>query len=102
MANKGGVSGRAGARRAVLRSLKDIKSIIGVLDAWWSVSGRTYEGTTYGSGTMRDRQPKEYPENQRRYWASTIQLLDQMSKHLEMLRKYCLEQHEATSEDEPK
>lgn len=88
-------SERAGARRTVLKSLASIKSRINVLQGWWNVSGTKY-GDEFGP---RPRYSEEYPEAQRRYWASTIREIDAMINDLTVLREQCIAEYDKTPEN---
>lgn len=86
-------SPRASARRHVLDRLAAAKRTISVLQGWWDVTGRVpVEG-------WRDRRSDEYPEAQRRYWASTVQQLDHLTTQLAELRKYALDEYHSTPEE---
>ena len=100
MANKH--SERASARRKVLSHIKEIKDVVKILDAWWNVSGRVYDGTLPMNQRLRERRPEEYPEMQRRYWASTINEIDKLQIRLDKLRGYCMDEFDATIERESK
>lgn len=98
-------SERASARRKVLKVLSSLKRDITTLQAWWDVRGTTYiPQITGGPSVRRDRRPDEYPEAQRKYWASTIARLDVMAFEIAELRAHCLNEYNITPapEDEPK
>ncbi len=95
-------SERAKARRTVLASLKQIKSITSTLTGWWNVTGSVYvEPADRKPGEnlyLRERLDSEYPEAQRRYWASTIDAIDTMTYRLAELREHCMTEYNATPE----
>lgn len=65
-------SRRVGARREVMRRLKEIKESVAGLQDWWKAPGVIYvppeKRIIDPAGAIREREESEYPENQRRYW----------------------------------
>jgi hypothetical protein len=95
-------SERASARRIVLTHLKEIKATASLLSGWWNVTGSVYvEPADRKPGDnmyLRDRQASEYPESQRRYWASTVNEIDMLTARLAELREHCLTEYHQTPE----
>lgn len=87
-------SPRAGARRAVLAHLREIRNTVATLHGWWNVSARIYvpsaERGSNRNAELRDREPQEYPEAQGKYWASTVAEVDKMIAELGKLRAFAV------------
>lgn len=98
-------SPRAAARRHVLKQLNDARDRLKTLRAWWTAETTIYvdaaDRAPGSNAYLRDREPAEYPEAQRRYWASTVTEIDMLITHLTGLREYCAEQYHATPEETP-
>lgn len=96
-------SPHAAARRRTLDSLRAAKRIIGTLSSWWTVDGTVYEPHPDDSvqvGTWRPRRDDEYPENQARYWSSTVFQIDELIGELTKLRAHAVTEYHRTKPEE--
>ena len=94
-------SPRASARREMWRRLNDARRTADILRSWWDVGTKVYvpqKERTDSNEYLRERRLDEYPENQKHYWASTIDGIDSLIYHLAELRTYAFEQYEKTEE----
>lgn len=93
-------SPRAAARTKTLRQIKDLKTMIVILQGWWTPSGTVWldqaDRKPGDNAYRRERLVHEYPEAQRRYWAGTIEHIDTMTEQLRQLREHCLAEYNAT------
>lgn len=96
-------SPRAAARRHVTQQLNAARDRIKTLRAWWTAETTIYvepaDRAPGDNAYLRDRLPGEYPEAQRRYWASTVTEIDTIIIALTGLREYCAEQYHNTPEE---
>ncbi len=88
-------SKRAGARRTMLRKIKELRDELDLLRTWWDVPAYIYKP---GTSERLPRPAGEYPENDRRYWAATVKRLDVIAGLIEQARQFALIEYNTTIE----
>lgn len=91
------MSKRAGAskRREILTRLASIKRKVGTLQAWWNVSSTVYipRDQQTDDRWRRPREHHEYPENDVKYWAGTVQEVDWLIGELTELKGMAISEY---------
>jgi hypothetical protein len=93
-------SPRAAARRNVVAELHKMRDQIKNLRMWWECTSTVYvspeERPASSNVWQRDRQLDEYPEAQQRYWASTVNELDELIDRAAELRRFAYDEYRKT------
>lgn len=86
------ISPRASQRRAVVKSLKQVKEYVSYMLGQWNVTGRVYdpdaERRTFGITNTRERTADEYPENSATKWRALAAQCDELRAVLEESAHY--------------
>ncbi len=88
-------SKRAGARRTMLRKIKELRNELDLLRTWWDVPAYIYKP---GTSERVARPAEEYPENDRRYWAITLTDLAAIAGLVEQAQQFALIEYNTTIE----
>jgi len=93
-------SERAPARRALIKQIRDVRRRLALLLDAWDAPGRVWVFPDGGGAYTREREPAEYPENQRAQWDATIQAIHAAQLEMYSLRLHCQAERDKTPPEE--
>lgn len=95
-------SPRAGARREVLKRVRNIRTTLDKLTKWWDVKSTVWltwgERKSNGNVYERPREIHEYPEMQTNHWVATVNEIDEMIAQLTELRMFAVSEYHKVKE----